>query len=186
MINNMRNNREVYKSKHLSIQTKVRYFNCYESSIFLYNCALWTLTPTLAKSIDSFHCKLLRKAINFQYPKIISNKDLYHLTMQTPWSEIIEVRRMRLLGHICRLSDETPVKQALKEALKCQRNKIGRPKTTWIKQIKKDLEKRGIAPDNNFTNIMYLAQDRDKWRKNYVKSYDYLHDDRQTVGVGCG
>ncbi len=101
--------------------------------------------------------------------------------MQTPWSKIIEVRRMRLLGHICRLADETPVKQALREALKCQKNKIGRPKSTWIKQVKKDLEIRGTIADSDFRNVIKLAQDRDLWRKHYGS----LHDNRQPVGVGC-
>ena len=108
VINNMKNSKAIYSSKHLSIHTKVRYFNCFETSIFLYNCALWTLTPSQVKTIDSFHRRILRKAIGFQYPKKISNQDLYKLTNQTPWSEILEHRRMKLLGHICRLADDTP------------------------------------------------------------------------------
>ena len=88
---------------------------------------------------------------------------------------------MKLLGHICRLADETPAKQSLKESLKPQRNKIGRPKLTWMKQIKNDLENRGLIADNDFDNVLTLAQDRDSWRTNFGS----LHESRKPAGVGC-
>ena len=180
IINNMKNSKEIYKSKHLSISTKIRYFNCFETSIFLYNCSIWTITPTLAKSIDSFHRRLLRKAIGFQYPKKISNEDLYNLTNEIPWSETIEIRRMKLLGHVCRLHEEAPAKQALKETLKPQKNKIGRPKQTWLKLVKIDLEKRNIIPKDHFENILTIAENREEWRK--ISQSCSLHEGRQAAG----
>ena len=68
---NMKNNQHVYESKHLSIDLKVCHFNCFETSIFLYNCALWTLTPTVAKSIDSFQHHQYN-----MYPSNTSNKNI--------------------------------------------------------------------------------------------------------------
>ena len=44
----------IYKSKSLSIETKVRTFNAFASSVFLYNSELWTVTATLDKKIDLF------------------------------------------------------------------------------------------------------------------------------------
>ncbi len=91
------------------------------------------------------------------------------------------MRKLRLLGHVCRLAEETPVKPPLREALKCQRNRIGWPKSTWIKQVKKDLENRGTIAHSNFGNVITLAKDRDIWRKYYGS----LDDNRQPDGVGC-
>ena len=44
----------------ISIDVKVRSFNCYVSSVFLYNCKTWTLTKTLENTIGSFQRRLLR------------------------------------------------------------------------------------------------------------------------------
>ena len=176
----MKNHRNIFKSKHLSIALKVRYFNCYISSIFLYNCALWTLTASMLKSLDSFHRRMLRNAIGIHYPKKISNEDLYKITGEKPWSETVKIRRKRLLGHICRLHEDTPARQALNECLKDYKRKIGRPKLTWLDQVKKDILECGVIPDNDFGNIYKLASDRDLWRKKIVKSTaDDLHHDGQ-------
>ena len=167
---------KLHKHTHLSISTKVRHFNCFQSSIFLYNCSLWSLTPTLIKAIDSFHRKQLRYAIGICYPKKISNIDLYKLTNEKPWSEVIVSRRLKLLGHICRLHEETPARQSLIEALRPSKRKIGRPRQSWISQAKQDLERIGITPEDNFDNIFKIASDRDKW-----KALSNLHNSGQPL-----
>ena len=177
----MKNNRDIYASKNLSFNLKVRHFNCFETSIFLYNSALWTLTPTLSKSIDSFQRCLLRKALGIKYPKIIKNEDLYQLTNATPWSEIIGERRLRLFGHICRLHPDTPARQSLTEATRPQTRKVGRPKLTWVKLIKNDLEKIGIQANEDFSNIISIANDRESW-KDIVGN---LHKGRKLLGRGA-
>ena len=58
-----------FNSKHLSIQTKIKEFNTYVKTIFMYNSELWSLNKTLNKAIDSFHRRLLRQAINRKWPK---------------------------------------------------------------------------------------------------------------------
>ena len=44
----------MFNNKKLSIKTKMRAFDAYISSIFLYNSELWTLTSSIEKQIDSF------------------------------------------------------------------------------------------------------------------------------------
>ena len=57
---------------------KIRAFNCYVSSVFLYNSELWSITSTIAKSIDAFHRRLLRTScLNIHWPRTISNEKLY-------------------------------------------------------------------------------------------------------------
>ena len=83
IITNMKNNRHVYVSKYLTVSLKIRHFNCFETSIFLYNCALWTLTPSMIKALDVFHRRQLRYALGIYYPKKISNAELYrHKTLE--------------------------------------------------------------------------------------------------------
>ena len=49
--------------RDISIEVKVRSFDCYVSSVFLYSCETWTLKKTLEKTIDSFQQRLLRIAV---------------------------------------------------------------------------------------------------------------------------
>ena len=60
-----------------------------------------------------------------------SNDKLYKATKQTPWSEKIAKRRLTFFGHVCRLPDTTPVKIALREALRPSKKTRGRPKNTY-------------------------------------------------------
>ena len=184
VMTHMKSHRKIFKSKHLSLDLKIRYFNCFITSIFLYNCALWTLTSSMSKRIDSFHRRMLRIAIGIYYPKKISNTDLYHLTGQCQWSNTITQRRKRLLGHICRLDPNTPARQALDECLKENTRKIGRPKLTWIDQIKRDLAEINIYPDSNFDNIIKLAENRDSWRNDIVNTSSHtLHNSGQPLAM---
>ena len=46
--------------RDITIEVKVRSFNCYVSSVFLYNYETW---KTLENTIDSFQRRLLRIAV---------------------------------------------------------------------------------------------------------------------------
>ena len=78
-----------FQSKRISTAFKVRTFNLYSASAFLYNSELWTLTGALEKKIDAFHGKLFRTVINICWPKLISNERLYAKTEATKWNAII-------------------------------------------------------------------------------------------------
>ena len=171
VITNMKNHKQIYNSKHLSQNLKIRHFNAFQTSIFLYNCSLWTLTLTMERKIDAFHRRQLRYALGIHYPKRISNENLYELTKATPWSKTIKHRRLRLLGHICRLPEDTPVRQSLAEVIREYKKKCGRPKSTWLSLVKKDLDSIGIPPDDNFQNVINLAQDRAAWRNHVQKHF---------------
>ena len=70
----------VFKSKHIGNTMKIRTFNLYIASIFLYNTEIWGMNKTLSDNIDSFHRRLLRYAINIRWPKNITNVKLYETT----------------------------------------------------------------------------------------------------------
>ena len=70
----------------ISIDVKVRSFNCYVSSVFLYNCETWTLTKTIENTIDLFQRRLVRIAVlNVKWPNIATNDIVYAVTRQISW-----------------------------------------------------------------------------------------------------
>ena len=77
---------------------------------------------------------------------------------------------MKFFGHVCRMDESTPAKQALIETIKQNTiRKQGKPKLTWLQTVINDLKELGIIPNIDFKNIFELANDRDRWRSTIVK-----------------
>ena len=92
------------------------------------------------------------------------------------WSLVIKKKRLSWLGHLMRLDNETPAKKALIEYIKPGKKKIGRPKTTWVYQIYKELKNDCNINDINFENettmikdLDIICKDRIRW-KNIMRS----------------
>ncbi len=115
-----------------SLKTRIRIFESYVSSIFLYSSKVWTLTKAVEKTIDVFQRNFLRKILDIRWPYKISNKDMYKHTKQEQWRQKIKRRRLKWLGYLMRLLTETPAQQALQESLCPTKRPPGKPKTTWI------------------------------------------------------
>ena len=150
----------ISRDRRLDIDIKMRAFNAYTSSVFLYNSETWTVNKTTADSLDSYHRRLMRDAINIRWPNKINTTELYKKTQQTPWSKTITKRRVRLYGHLMRLPEETPVRQAMLEYERPLKMARGAPKFTWKKNIENDLSQLGIDKKA----AAEIAQDRKRWR----------------------
>ena len=64
-------------------------------------------------------------------------------------------------GHVCRLSDDTPAKKALEEALRPVKRRRGRAKTGYITTISQDLRYLDIS----IKEAMEYALDKSVWRQ---------------------
>ena len=78
--------------------------------------------------------------LNIKWPDKITNQELKEKVKFKPLSETIWERRLKWLGHLCRLDEDCPARLALKERCRVVKRKVGRQKTTWINLIRKDLE----------------------------------------------
>ena len=155
-------------SKKLNLQTRIRMFNIYVTSIFMYNSELWTLTKKLENEIDVFHRKFLRWILKIHYPFTIRNETLYEKTNEMKWSKVIETRRLRWTGHLLRLPEETPAWKAFAESNKYSRNQKKTNKLTWKKLVDKNLKYRDPELSLQNCDLRSLAADRDWWRGKVV------------------
>ena len=137
-----------FKSRTVSQNTKLRMFDAYISSIFMYNSELWTTTVKININIDCFQRKLLKKVLGIYWPKVISNNKLYKKTKQKPWSQVIKRRAMSWLGHLLRLNQLTPARLALNEYCKKGKRPVGKPKESWLSMIRKLLKLNGLTWKN--------------------------------------
>ncbi|KAJ8036935.1 hypothetical protein HOLleu_17604 [Holothuria leucospilota] len=144
--------RSILTSKKIELKTRIRLFDAYISSIFLYNSEVWSLTKTQEHAIDVFQRSLLGGMLRISWPYTLSNDVLYERTGAKPWSENITMRRMKWVGHLLRLPAETPARQALQESL--------RPTS----RVNSDI--RDIRPDLHLgsDSLAELKSDRRMWR----------------------
>ena len=152
--------RSIFKSKTVSTEVKCRLFEAYITSIFLYNCEIWTLTKELENEIDVFQRCLLRKILNIYYPKTITNNYLYEKTKLKPWSSSVRFKRLKWLGHVFRLPRDSPAPIALKEAIRKVKKPKGGQIATWLSITQKQLKELNI-PDLEIAEL--IAQDRKNW-----------------------
>ena len=76
-------------------------------------------------------------------------------------SAIVQARRLSLFGHIARMPDETDARSNITASpSEDWRKPPGRPRTTWMKTIQKDLRSNNLSLDVAIT----VAQNRPLWR----------------------
>ena len=160
----------ILSSKRISEQIRLRTFKQYVESVFLYNSEIWTLTKTLENKIDAFQRRLLRTVIHVKWTRTISNKRLYERTEYQPWSITILKRSLTWFGHLLRIPTDTPAQQALKCFIKPPTRSIGRPKTTWLDTVIKnirDFSDINLTQDlpTNIDRLKFVCSDRKAWHK---------------------
>jgi hypothetical protein len=89
----------------------------------------------------------------------LHNEELHNLYCSPRIIRIIMSKRMRWAGHVARLGEERNVYRLLVGKSEGKRP-LGRPRRTWIDNIKKDLVELGL----NVVDWIGLAQDRYSWR----------------------
>ena len=151
-------NKKVLCSNKITLSTRLRIFSALISSIFLYNSELWTLSKKDQTKIDTFQRNFLRQIIR---TKRINNIRLYNICRTEPWTILIQERRMKWFGHLQRLPEEAPARQAYEEATKRPVKKLrgGQPKT-WHKVIERDLHSINLTTKD----AIKLASDRDAYQ----------------------
>ena len=132
--------RNIFESKKISLEVKLRLMRSHIQSIFLYNCELWTLTKNLEYEIDVFQRSILRRILDIKWYDKISNKDLYSRTKEVEWSKTVKRRRLQWFGHLLRLPEITPAKRAYREAQRYSKKSKGGRKLNWIKLVERDLK----------------------------------------------
>ena len=164
-------NKNVFNNNRISKETKIRVFNAYVSSIFLYNSELWSLNKDLEHQVDVFQRNLLRRVLQIFWPKKITNEELYRTTKQQPWSVMITKRRLSWLGHLMRLDEKTPARKALEEYLNpCVKRPRGRPPVTWMSLVRDNLKTIDVhlhldKQQETIEKLIEITSNRSEWRR---------------------
>ncbi|VDO65636.1 unnamed protein product [Schistosoma margrebowiei] len=147
--------KNIWNSKQLSTNIKVRIFNTNVRPVLLYGAEIWRTTTTTIKKVQVFINVCLRKILNIHWPDTISNSLLWERTNQLPAEEEIKKRRWKWIGHTLRKSSNCITRQALTWNPE-GKQKRGRPKNTLRRIIEADMKRM----NRNWKELERISQDR--------------------------
>ncbi|XP_043064518.1 uncharacterized protein LOC122320474 [Drosophila ficusphila] len=130
--------------------------------VLLYGAECWTVVQSDAAALGVFERKILRKifgpiCVGDAY-RIRWNHELYELYGDVDVVSRVKIHRLRWLGHIARMEEDTPARKVF-DAVIVGKRRRGRPRMRWQDQVMEALSTSGAA------NWRRRAQDRDAWRQ---------------------
>ena len=151
--------RNIWKSGKISKRTKTRIYKTNVLPVLLYGSESWKITKTIAKKLEAFQNKCLRRILRIFWPNRTTNAEIRCSTGIQPVSEIIDHRRWRWIGHVTRMESNSITKTALRWTPAGHRKK-GRPMETWRRRVEKDMKDMGLS----WGRVEKLAANREEWR----------------------
>ena len=163
------NNFNMWLKKNISRDLKLKLYDILVVSILLYNCNSWAAPKAIMRKVDTCHRSHLRTIVNIKYPKRISNNKLYELTNVRPLSERINRSRWSMLGHVLRMSENTPAYSALVFAVVYSnklKGRVGKHQSNILATLKSDLLSRNLSMCNcyDLEYVRELASNRNRWQ----------------------
>ena len=126
----------------------------------LYASETWRITVKLANKLNALHQRCLRIILKIRYRDHVNNDEILRKTQSDTLIKMITTQRLKLAGHIIRMEDNRCAKTALSWVPSNGKRKRGRPRITWRRTFKNNLERAGTTWDEAIT----LAKDRDAWK----------------------
>ena len=152
----MMNMSNIWRSKGLSMDLKIRFLRATIFSIAAYGSESWAMTLTDRKHVDAFEMWCYRRLLRVSW----MDKRTNDWVLETIGTELmlrknIDSRKLRYFGHVSR-KDGSVEKLIMQGKVEGKRRR-GRPATSWTDDIKRS---SGVS----MTAATRLAEDRPRWR----------------------
>ncbi|VDP41775.1 unnamed protein product [Schistosoma curassoni] len=150
--------KNIWNSKQLSTNIKVRIFNTNVKVVLLYGAETLRTTTTISKKVQVSINSCLCKILNVRWPDTISNSLLWETTNQLPAEEEIRKRRWKWIGYTLRKSSNCITRQALTWNPEGKR-KSGKPKNILCREMESDMKRM----NNNWKGFPRTGLDGECW-----------------------
>ena len=154
----------------ISLDRKLLIYEAQVTSVILYNACSWAAPKDILEKLNTCQRRHLRYILNYKWPNIISNKNLYKRCNDCrPLTKRVEETRWRMLGHILRSPENTPAQLALSYAIDgatLHKSRRGRHQINLYNVLKNDLNARNLRLNdiNDLFNLRILAKNRKLWK----------------------
>ena len=99
---------KVWSNADLTLKTKMAVYKACVLSILLYGSEAWTTYARQEKRLNVFHMRNLRRILNITWQEKIPNADILARANIPSISTLLKQRRLRWLGHVRRMGDQSP------------------------------------------------------------------------------
>ena len=151
--------KNIWASREISTNTKLRIFNSNVKSVLLYGYETWRETKNIHRKIQTFFNNCLRRIFKIRWPDKIRNVDLWERAGQEPVAGQILRRKWGWIGHTLRKPASSTTRQALTWNPQGKR-RVGRPRNSW----RSDTEAERNIQWRNWSEVTQVAQNRVRWR----------------------
>ena len=152
--------KRVWENKKLTIKTKVKVYQACVMSTLLYGSEAWTLYSSQERKLHAFHMRCLRRLLGITWQDRVRNEDILERAGVRSMNCILKQKRLRWLGHICRMKDGRIPKDLLFGELATGTRPLGRPNLRFKDICKRDLKDCGIEP----ADLQTASSNRSNWR----------------------
>ena len=151
---------KIWKSTNINMATKIKLYMALVVALLTYASESWKQTAKTMHRLDVFHHRCLRKILKIKWQDHVSNQELLQRAGQREMRAIIQDRRLRFVGHLYRRPLSCPARTALNWVPRHGRRGRGRPRMTWRRTLKRDVEQMNLGE----MSVEDAAQDRSRWR----------------------
>ena len=151
--------RPVWRSKCISLWTKLRIFSSNVKAVLLYGSETWRLTKRIISKLQTFINCRVRYIMGIWRPRRISNKDLWQCTKQERVEVTIRRRKWGWIGHTLRKPATNITRQSLEWNPQGSRKRC-RPKKSWQRTVQKEFENIGLS----WEAVKRTTQNRVQWK----------------------
>ena len=151
----------VWNNNMLTITTKVAVFHACVLSTLLYGSESWTLYASQEKRLSIFYMRCLRRILHIKWQDRITNIEVLDRAKVASMITVLQQRRLRWLGHVCRMDDGRIPKDLLYGELASGKRSTGRPHLRYKDVCKRDMKAMEIDPNT----WEQLAADRTQWKQ---------------------
>ena len=137
-------------------------------SVLLFSSCTWALSSIQADKLDIFQRRMLRRILHYKWSDKITNEDLYSEAEVIPASQQVLESRWNMFGHVLRLNENAPARQAMTSYFNDMRNSRQGPRvliSTCLSNEYHDAFGKKIDSKEVFDNMVVLAQNSNGWKQ---------------------
>lgn len=152
--------KRVWDNTMLTSNTKMKVYQACVLSTLLYGSEAWTLYSRQEHRLNAFHMRCLRRLLGITWQDRVTNNDVLARAGMPSMYALLTQRRLRWLGHVCRMEDGRIPKDVLYGELATGTRPTGRPALRLKDVHRRDLRAGGFSPPD----LEAAVSDRSGWR----------------------